>query len=1415
MAEKVSAPDKYQILVEAVLKTTTAGKSNVQTGLNKLSKELELTIHKVKISGKGLAHIKSQLKSALSDFDVDLEKIEKGGEAAGKALGINVGKGYQKAAAGINKIVIENVDDIRKYYEGLGWQEISAKKIFDDEETKKYNVTLKKIVGNEQQILRTRVDINKNGKHYIKLLDESSRYTKSIADQTKTWSTRLEDIRTRNADVVKSSSAVRDKIREIGISMQKFTGATAERDKITQQFRELNLEVNKTKTALASAHKQGMTFTSMLSLALKKIVLWGIGTAVVYGTIRQIQKAVGYVKELNKEMTNIQIVSGASVHEIKNLAQEYNNLAIALGVTTLEVTKGSLEWIRQGKTAKETAELLRASTMMATLGNLDQAESTEYLTSIINGYDLALEEVMPTIDKLIALDNAYATSVGEIAAALRRAANSARLIQIPLENVAAMITVVSAVTRKSAESIGESFKTIFSRMRDVKLNKDIDEAGESISDVEKILARFGIELRDSSHQFRNMNDVLDETRAKWLELAEAGRTVDQSTIAKAFAGVRQAENFIALMNNQEMYIEALKIEAEALGTTEERYEIYVNSVEAASNRLIATWEKLVANTFTDELLKNVLGLGEGIIKFADAVGILNLAFVALGIYLTAKFSIILPFVGQQLAGLSAALSITTVAAEGLMVALSGVAIVLGIIAVIALGKIYSNWINGAEIAREKTIELKNEIDSLTRSIKKLEEERNSVSLLAQEFVDLQQDTKKSADEQERYVEVQNELKDLIPGLQGYYNDLGNFRITEIADLKTIIELRKEELSLIKETLKEKKIEGFEAELELYEELIKKQTRLQALSDMAEIRVADPWTGLPTTDVSAVNAEKARKDLKSVSDEVELFVNRTKQEFLSLDVATQNLFLDMAENLGRSDLANELRKLVGSFDVIAQRAMRALPFNQLGEFFDELNFVLSETLDELIDFDKQIFSIVDTMEEFGKISAEQVKILAGILSPADYDAIVSWDELNNAYKINIGLLKSISIANVDTAITMAYMADASDEVIESLRGYLELLATGDPFKKFGDNLKEVEQAEKDYQKALEDAEKEREKAYQDLLKATISMIKQRKEEERDALKDQLDGYKKIIDARKQIIDQEKKERDHLRAVKDQQKEITNIEEELMELQFDTSEEGMKRRLELEEQLFEEKRDLEDEEYDHSVDKQKSALDEEYDRFKHIIDKKLDVIQAYLQQSGTIAMQAITMIENRSDTFYQSLLEWNRIYGSGIDNDIVGAWNRAFMAASQYASVVGAQQTLSALTGTGYTGSSWGATEIARLQALGMESREYRQDPSMIRGYHEGGFVGGLPKIRSNEEYAKLMTGEFVSRPDQISNFMNKTLPNIVANTGGDGEITIHNEFNVAGNLDKSVIPIIDNKIAESLNRIMKNRGIRRNANAYSI
>lgn len=138
---------------------------------------------------------------------------------------------------------------------------------------------------------------------------------------------------------------------------------------------------------------------------------------------------------------------------------------------------------------------------------------------------------MSIIDKLSAVDVAAATGADELAKAMAKTANSAQLAGVDMDDLIGYIATVSDVTRDSAESIGNSFKTIFSRMQSVKLGSLFDEEGESVSNVESVMAQYGITLRSSVGVFKDTSVVLEELNGKWGTLTNAQKSEISTTVA--------------------------------------------------------------------------------------------------------------------------------------------------------------------------------------------------------------------------------------------------------------------------------------------------------------------------------------------------------------------------------------------------------------------------------------------------------------------------------------------------------------------------------------------------------------------------------------------------------------------------------------------------------------------------------------------------------------------------------------------------------------------------------------------------------------------------------------------------------------------------------------------------------------------
>lgn len=91
------------------------------------------------------------------------------------------------------------------------------------------------------------------------------------------------------------------------------------------------------------------------------------------------------------------------------------------------------------------------------------------------------------------------------------------------------------------------------------------------------------------------------------------------------------------------------------------------------------------------------------------------------------------------------------------------------------------------------------------------------------------------------------------------------------------------------------------------------------------------------------------------------------------------------------------------------------------------------------------------------------------------------------------------------------------------------------------------------------------------------------------------------------------------------------------------------------------------------------------------------------------------------------------------------------------------------------------------------------------YHTGGFVGDVSELKSNEEFAKLLKGEFVATPHQMDNFIKNVLPSI-ASSGRGGAVINNNSPLVAincGAISEDTLPYLDELVDQAVRKIEKN------------
>lgn len=253
---------------------------------------------------------------------------------------------------------------------------------------------------------------DKDLSQYNRTLDRQNEFLKRQLTLHESISAEMGKRSLTDSGVASTKAAADAGIAEVTSALEKNKAGIVLDQSDIDRLDDLGRSARNAKKEVEPLGRATLTFSDHVKIAMEKVQVWAIAMTAFYGAIRQVRQGIEFIKDYDKTLTEIGVVTGQSVSELGEMARGFNQTAKELGSTTQAVAQGSLEFIRQGKTVAETNELIRVSTMQAMLANMSAAQSTEYLTSIMNGFQLETSDMMGVLDKLINLDNRYATSTG-------------------------------------------------------------------------------------------------------------------------------------------------------------------------------------------------------------------------------------------------------------------------------------------------------------------------------------------------------------------------------------------------------------------------------------------------------------------------------------------------------------------------------------------------------------------------------------------------------------------------------------------------------------------------------------------------------------------------------------------------------------------------------------------------------------------------------------------------------------------------------------------------------------------------------------------------------------------------------------------------------------------------------------------
>jgi TP901 family phage tail tape measure protein len=252
---------------------------------------------------------------------------------------------------------------------------------------------------------------------------------------------------------------------------------------------------------------QADEFTKSMEAANARVLAFGASVGVLNSVIQGFKSLVTTTIEVEKSLADINSVLQGSGAQLNKFKKDIFDVARETGNSFKTVSEAALELSRQGLPANEVVTRLKDSMILARLSGLDAAQSVEGLTAAVNSFS---KEGLTSSQVLNKISNAaakYAVSERDLIEGFKRSASVAQQAGVSIDELGGIITAVQQKSARGGAVIGNSFKTIFTRIQRPESLKLLEEIGVKVLDLKGNVVPATKLLEGLASKISGLNDV--------------------------------------------------------------------------------------------------------------------------------------------------------------------------------------------------------------------------------------------------------------------------------------------------------------------------------------------------------------------------------------------------------------------------------------------------------------------------------------------------------------------------------------------------------------------------------------------------------------------------------------------------------------------------------------------------------------------------------------------------------------------------------------------------------------------------------------------------------------------------------------------------------------------------------------------
>lgn len=287
----------------------------------------------------------------------------------------------------------------------------------------------------------------------------------------------------------------------------------------------------------------------------RRALLFGAISAGIFKAIDAANQFFDTMVRMDKQLADLRKTLGGSDADFEKLMTSATNIARRYKASTQDVLDAMELFSGQFKRSEDLEALSESAILFSNLSGQDLKTSAETIVSTIQQYNMAVSDSAKITDAWANIAANSAVSIKDLGDAMGAAGNAAVSSGVSFDKFNALVATVATATGKSGREIGNALKRIFER---------------STSDENaKKLSQMGIYVQKANGEFRNFENILQELNTgiggnaskSWDKLTDS----QKKQIAVLFAGARQYDAFLAIMNNYNQVIRLAQVSTDSLG----------------------------------------------------------------------------------------------------------------------------------------------------------------------------------------------------------------------------------------------------------------------------------------------------------------------------------------------------------------------------------------------------------------------------------------------------------------------------------------------------------------------------------------------------------------------------------------------------------------------------------------------------------------------------------------------------------------------------------------------------------------------------------------------------------------------------------------------------------------------------------